>query len=134
MFKGLLLFALGLITAIYTTFILTLLWGWFVAPAFHVSRISFWMMYGLVLLVNLLRGNDLEGKDMEDDLRWELLMTGIDACIPEDKKEGVEKEREYLNKGVWKVLGAFSAAQLIGNTITLGIAFVVHLIASGGLL
>jgi hypothetical protein len=70
---------------------------------------------------------------MEDDRRWELLMTGINACIPEDKMEGVEEEREYLNKGVWKVLGALGVAQLVGNTITLGIAFVVHLIASGGL-
>lgn len=131
--KGVLLFALSLITAIYTTFILTLLWGWFVAPAFHVARISFWIMYGLVLVASLFRGHGLEEKDMEDDRRWELLMTAVKACVPEDRREEVEAEQKYLSKGMWKVLGTLNVANVMANTGILGIAFVVHVIASGAL-
>jgi hypothetical protein len=40
MLKGLLFFILGLTAAGYTTFVLFLLWDWFVAPAFHLPRIS----------------------------------------------------------------------------------------------
>jgi hypothetical protein len=38
--KGLLFFLLGLMASIYAGFFLFRLWDWFVAPAFHLPRIS----------------------------------------------------------------------------------------------
>jgi hypothetical protein len=37
---GLLFFVLGLTASTYTGFFLFRLWDWFVAPAFHLPRIS----------------------------------------------------------------------------------------------
>jgi hypothetical protein len=38
--KGLLFFGLGLTATTYMGFVLFRLWDWFVAPAFHLPRIS----------------------------------------------------------------------------------------------
>jgi hypothetical protein len=38
--KGLLVFVLGLMASFYVGFFIFHLWDWFVAPAFHLPRIS----------------------------------------------------------------------------------------------
>jgi hypothetical protein len=70
--KGALFFGLSLIIHLYTTLVLTILWNWFVVPAFHVSDISFWLMYGLVLIVSMF--SNPSDQSLDADRRTKSLM------------------------------------------------------------
>ena len=52
--KIVIIWLVGMVVGLYTTFVLQSLWNWFATEAFHVSQISFWVMYGVVLVVGLL--------------------------------------------------------------------------------
>lgn len=85
--KGLLFFALGLVVHFYTTFILMLLWNWFVTTAFHVGEISFWVMYGMGLIVQVFQNPG--DKQFDDDQRWSRLTILVDACVPDNLRDYV---------------------------------------------
>jgi hypothetical protein len=87
--KSVLFFALSMIVHLYTTLVLTILWNWFVVPAFHVSDVSFWLMYGLVLIVSMF--SNPSDQSLDADRRTKSLMTAIEACIPEDRREGRQR-------------------------------------------
>jgi hypothetical protein len=128
MWKGVLVFVLGLVSGLYTTFVLTILWNWFVVPAFHLSEISFWMTYGLVLVFNLFR--DPGERTLADEQEQEALTTMLEACVPQDRKEYVKEQLESQAKSIWKLMGVSLFSQMVGNTIALGIGFVVHVFAA----
>ena len=121
--RFILLYALSLIVGLYTTFVLTVLWDWFVAPAFHVSEISFWVMYGLMLLIGMLRDN---GKDFEAEHRHKAVAVALDACLPEEKRQQVSEELEGLNEEVWWQAGWKVFGQVVANSLTLAIGFFIH--------
>jgi hypothetical protein len=125
--KSALFFSLSLVIHLYTTLVLTLLWNWFVVPVFHVSQVSFWLMYGLVLVINMLQS---PSEDSNADRRTKTLMTAIEACIPEDHRQLVREELERQNNEIWIDLGALMFGRAFGVTVTLGIAFIVHVLAS----
>jgi hypothetical protein len=126
--KTVLFFAVGLLVNLYTTFVLTICWNWFVTTAFHVSEISFWVMYGLVLVVSLFQ-NPYDASVAEDQ-RWNSALIMIDACVPEDRKQYVKEELEDLKPQMWFEIGSALFGRIVGTTLTLGIAFVVHILAS----
>ena len=126
--KSILAFCLGLVVHLYTTFVLMLLWNWFVVPTFHVGDISFWTMYGLVILVSLFK--DDTDKNFADERRWKALMIAIDACIPPDQKENVKHELEEVKGELWIDIGVGLFGQVLGNSLTLGIGFLIHTFAS----
>ena len=128
MIKGALFFALTMIVHLYTTFVLTILWNWFVVPAFHLSDVSFWLMYGLVLIVNMFHNPAVQTFD--GDRRTKSLMTAIEACIPEDRKEFVREELESQRKEIWIDMGGMIIGVAVGNTVALGVGFIVHVLAS----
>ncbi len=128
MLKGLLFFLLSLITHLYTTFVLTVLWNWFVVPALHVSDISFWLMYGLVLMLSLFRNP--ADQNFENERQWKRVMTAIDACIPEDRRDSVMEELKSQSSEIWINLGLVIFSSALGNTLSLGIGFIVHILAS----
>jgi hypothetical protein len=105
-----------------------LLWNWFVVPAFHVSDISFWLMYGLVLIVSMF--SNPSDQSFDADRRTKSLMTAIEACIPEDRREFVREELESQSKEIWLDVGAMIFGRAFGNTVALGVGFIVHALAS----
>ena len=120
--------SIGLVIHLYTTLVLTILWNWFVVPVFRVSQVSFWLIYGLVLVVNMFQSPSDQTSDA--DRRTKSLMTAIEACIPEDRRESVREELESQSKEIWTDLGALMFGRVFGVTVTLGIAFIVHVLAS----
>lgn len=126
--KGALFFGLSLIIHLYTTLVLTILWNWFVVPSFHVSDISFWLMYGLVLIVNMF--SNPSDRSFDADRRTKSLMTAIEACIPDDRREFVREELESQSKEIWIEVGAAIFGRAFGNTVALGVGFIVHVLAS----
>lgn len=127
MLKGISFFVLGLVSGLYTTFVLTILWNWFVVPSFHLSEISFWMTYGLVLVFNLFR--DPGDRALADEQKQEALTTMLEACVP-DRKEYVREQLESQAKSIWTLMGVSLFSQMVGNTIALGIGFLVHTLAA----
>ncbi len=128
MLKGVLFFLLGLVVHLYTTFVLTVMWNWLVTTAFHVADISFWLMYGLVLVVSLFQ-NPADA-NFAEERRWKGLMTAIDACVPEDRREFLKEELAERKSEIWVEVGSTILARALGNTVAFGIGYVVHILAT----
>ena len=94
-------FLVASIVGLYTTFVLTILWGWFVVPALHVPGISFCVAYGLVLLVGLLRSSS----DFETEHRHNILAAMINACIPAEQRGSMMEQLEELEQESWSKVG-----------------------------
>lgn len=124
--KTVLLYTVSMVVGLYTTFVLTILWGWFAVPAFGVGAISFWVMYGLTMLIELFRSH----ADIEADHRHKIVATMLDACVPTEKREEVTERLAEFSEQIWYEAGWTVFGQIITNTITLGVGFAVHLLAS----
>jgi hypothetical protein len=127
--KGIVLYASSMVVALYTTFVLKFLWAWFVVPAFHITEISFWVMYGTTLLIGLLRQDD-HNNDMWQEHRHAILARMLLACVPSEKMHDVMAELKEHEKSIWSKVKWHIFGQFAGSTITLGIGFVVHMVAS----
>jgi len=93
---------IGSVVSLYTTFVIQHLWNWFATSAFHVSEISFWAMYGLVLLVSLFT----EWQKVGDEPRWKTAYIILEACIPDAKKEEVETQlKQQMEVRIWADAG-----------------------------
>lgn len=122
-----LLYGVSMIVGLYTTFVLTVLWDWFVVPAFHLSAISFWVMYGLTLLISLFQA---PGGDIDTQHRHKIIAIMLDACVPDDRRQQVTEQLQEFTEQIWYEAGWKVFGQIVGNSITLGIGFVVHGLAS----
>lgn len=113
----------GVVVALYITFVLQNLWNWFVVAAFHTSEISFWIMYGIVLTVGMLTEQD---RFMEDQ-QLKTMMAMVDACIPEDRRKGLNEKLEWqADFGSWLEVGLRVIGKVLGGTIVLVIGWSVH--------
>ena len=119
-------FPIGIVVSLYTTFVIQNLWNWFAVPAFHVPEISFWGIYGLVLLVSLLAEGPKSGEKFAAEQRWKNIYHVLDACIPADKKEGVMELIKEENEGVWINVGIEVFQKIVSNTLTLLVGWGVH--------
>ena len=132
--KTVLFWAISIVMGLYTTFALTLLWNWFVVPVFHVAVASFWLVYGLVLIVGLLRFSDNDDEMRESERRLVIVITAIEFCIPEEKREAAKESVQHLMdqqlKGLWFEVGLPIVGQAFATTATLAAGFVVHILAS----
>ncbi len=54
----------------------------------------------------------------------------IDACIPEDRKEFVKEQLEDQKQNIWIEVASVLFGRVFGNAMTLGVGFVVHILAS----
>ena len=122
-----LLYGVSIVVGLYTTFVLVVLWDWFVVPAFHLSPISFWVMYGLTLFISVFRSN---GGDIEVEQRHKVVATLLDACVPDGKREQVKEQLEEFAEEIWYQAGSKVFIQIIANSLTLGVGFVIHVLAS----
>jgi hypothetical protein len=122
-----LLYAVSMIVGLFTAFILTVLWKWFVVPAFHVTAVSFWVMYGLTLSISLFQ---LNGNDLEAEHRHKIVAAMLDSCVPADRREEVKEQLTEFADEIWYKAGWKLFGKVLSNTFTLGLAFVVHVLAS----
>jgi hypothetical protein len=122
--KYLLNFGLSLVVWLYTTFVLTMLWDWFVTPAFHVGEIGYWNMYGLVLVIRLLSPTSEAVPIVAE--KWEHAMKMLEACLPEDKRGEIMGAIEKDKLSTSGQLLVANAIGLVGSTVSLVIGWVVH--------
>ena len=125
--KVILFFVVSMIVGLFTAFVLTVFWEWFVAPAFHVQALSFWVMYGLTMMVELLRSSS---NDIEAELRHKTLAVMLDACVPADRREEVMEQLTEFAERTWYDLGWKLFGRVASNVVVLCLGFVVHLLAS----
>jgi hypothetical protein len=119
----------GSIVGLYTTFLIENLWNWFATSAFHVPEMSFWGMYGLVLLVGLFTTE--VPRSVYDDPQWKGMLIILEACVPDDKREMVTDElKDQIENTMWTdvVVQSFSTSvgKLVGNTFVLVLGWAVH--------
>jgi len=120
--RGIPLLAIAVVVWLYTAFVMQQLWNWFVVGALNVPTISYWSMYGIVIIVGMFREKDT----MKDDDRWERAFTTLKACVPEYKRadidEYVKEQKEgMLGRSWWLIV-----EKLFGNTFTLGLGWTIH--------
>lgn len=127
--KVALFWIIGSVLGLYTTFVIQNLWNWFATSAFHVSEISFWVMYGLVLLIGLFTDN--EGQNLAENQRWKGVLIAMDACIPDGKREEIKAELdEQAQVGIWVEAGLHCFGKVVGTTFVLVLGFVVHMLSA----
>ena len=122
----------GSIIGLYTTFVIQNLWNWFATSAFHVSEISFWRMYGFVLLVSLFTTQPPH--EVSDDPQWKMMWIVLEACVPDDKramlKDQIDDHIQNLERNFWveAILKGFPMAlsTVLANTFALVIGWAVH--------
>jgi len=108
---------------LYTAFVAKQFWDWFVTSAFHLSEISFWVMYGLVMFIGLFT---YYGENPAEELKWKALMIAVQACIPEHRAEEVKEEVKAEADDIWINIFSLAFGKLVGNTVTLVFGWVVH--------
>ena len=112
------------VVGFYQAFIGTFFWSWFVAPALHVSDISFWIIYGLIMTINVFRSSDSAFLERE---HHEHLTKILMFCVPEAFLEAAKQELAdsvSINKVMFSLVG-----QALGLTSVLAMGFVVHILA-----
>lgn len=121
--KGAVLWVIGLVVGFYTTFVLQNLWNWFVTVAFNLPQISFWVMFGIVLMIGM-----FDKDTTEDEIRFKALSTVVEACVPFEKQDEVNHELKLQGDGIWFTVGTTIFGKILVNTLTLAAGFAVHLI------
>jgi hypothetical protein len=119
--------AFELVLSLYTVFVLMKLWDWFVAPTFNLSPISFWMMFGLTLVVRIFRSQGSGAAWKQRILQKIEAM--VDACVPDGQREVLKEKFKKIEGPVWlQVMAPFGS--ILDETFMLGVGFAVHKLAS----
>jgi hypothetical protein len=113
------------VIGLYTAFVLQLLWNWFVTAAFHVPRISFVVMYGILIILDLLADNLSD--ELTQHLQFKALSIAVDACVPESKQEAVREALEVETAGLPLLLGLQMFRRAVGTTFAFVLGAIVHL-------
>jgi len=125
--KFLLFYAVSMTVGLFTAFVLTELWRWFVVPTLHVDTVSFWVMYGLTMLIDILRS---DGSDFDSEHRHKIVAVMLDACVPAERREEVREQLTEFTQQMWYEAGWKLFGKAAGNALTLALGFVVHILAS----
>jgi hypothetical protein len=118
-------FGMSLLDGAFKTFVLMLMWNWFVSPVFHTGELSFWQTFGLLLVVQLFTGGQYTENPVQT-MRWLNLFSIVQACVPEHKNEGVREELKERTEGLWGEIGISMFSQLAGYALTLGLGWLIH--------
>ncbi len=117
-----LMWAVAIVGWFYTTFVLQSLWNWFVVAALNAPQISYWIMFGLHLMIQVIAQRD----DSKDELRWKWVDIVLTRCIPEERREEVAEEIQAEKDQLAAQLGLRVFSIAFGNTFVLGLGWVVH--------
>ena len=112
-----------IVVGLYTTFVLQTLWNWFAVPAFHAPEISYWTIYGLLMLAHLI----IDKPTFENDERLKRLAIIVSACVPDEKKEELEEALKADDDDATFKLGTFIFGQVVGSSVAVVLGFVIHL-------
>jgi len=113
-------FLVGPLVGLYTTFVLMRLWNWFATEALHLPEISFWVMYGLVLIIGMFTPGF---GDTGQEYSFKAIATAVDACVPDHKREWVSEQIEGQQSGIWIDVGFKIFGKIFGATCTLAVGF-----------
>jgi hypothetical protein len=119
-----LVFVVWPLISLYTTFVLQQLWNWFATEALHLPKISYWVMYGLVLIIVTFTSNP---GDVQREYTFKAIGIALDACVPIDQKEWVREQLEDQNSGIWGDIALKVFSRILGATCTLVIGWAVHM-------
>ena len=61
-------------SALFSAFVLTVLWGWFIGPTFHVGQISIPMAIGLSVAIGMFTNRSTSSEKSNEKRHWELLL------------------------------------------------------------
>jgi hypothetical protein len=118
------------IIGFYTAFVLQQLWNWFVVPALHVEPAGYWVMYGIDLLILMIRQPDT----LLSEEHWKMAHISIGACIPLDKQQQVREELKSQEDMVWVTFAFDMANKIVVNTAFLAIGWGVQTFSGGTIL
>lgn len=121
--KSLVNLGLSFVVGFYTAFVLMMLWDWFITPAFHVTEIGYFNVYGLVLVVRLLSPTaDAIAVAQQGERETKML----EACIPDGKRAETLSaiEKDSLSNNAQMLLA--NGMEALGSTMSLVVGFVVH--------
>jgi hypothetical protein len=113
----------GPLVSLYRALVLQDLWNWFATRALQLPEISFWVMYGLVLVVGMFTANK---SDMEQEQSFKVLTIAVDACMPDDKREWVRAQLDDLQSRLWIDIGFKIFGEILNITAILVIGWAVH--------
>jgi hypothetical protein len=113
---------IGTLVGLYTAFVGQNLWNWFGASALGLAKISFWQMFGLIMLVQLITEKD----EFTNDQRWTLALNTLSSCVPEEKQEEVDEMLKKHVSQMWIQLGSQAGCKVVGNTVVLVVAWFIH--------
>jgi hypothetical protein len=105
-----------------TAFLLQQLWNWFVIRALHLEPVSYWVSYGIFMLINVFSGYPVS----VEDAKWRRTLLILNACVPYSEREElthqleIEKESDSLD-AVSAIFG-----KVFGTSLTLGVGWAVH--------
>jgi hypothetical protein len=116
-------FLIGPLIGLYRTFVLQNLWNWFATEALHLPVISFWVMYGLVLIIGILTA-DYSDKQQEHAFKTFGIL--LDACVPDDKKEWVREQLDDVQENIWVDVGFMVFGGILDVTVALVLGWAVH--------
>lgn len=60
---------------LWKCYVLSVLWGWFIVPYFHIPQPPIWALYGLMMVVGMFRDVDTEEKETKTD--WKKLFMSL---------------------------------------------------------
>jgi hypothetical protein len=112
----------GIVSSVYAAFVAICLWNWFATGALRLPPVSFLEMLGLLWLIGLLTSRNED----TDAHRWTELWAGIEYLTGDKRRPGLAAARRDVNDTptlMWIPMG-----RLLGNTVTLAMGFVVHLL------
>lgn len=109
--------------SLYITFVIKNLWNWFAAEALNLPQVSFWVMYGIVLMIGMFTS---DFGDIEQKYSFKAFGVALDACVPDDKKAWVLEELEAQQESIWRDVAIIPFMRILGATVTLVIGWGVH--------
>jgi hypothetical protein len=120
--KLLLTFVVGWIVSFYTTFVFQSLWNWFAVQALHAPEIGYWTMFGLLILIRMVKGTN-EAIELD---RHEKLTKLIVTCVPIERQDEVKEEIAEEKKNLHWTLGGTIIGEAVAITFALGMGWAVH--------
>jgi hypothetical protein len=121
--RKILLFVSSLVVGVYTAFVAMCMWNWFAVEALHAPPVSFLQALGLIWLVGLIRGEVPAA-----DPRWQRLFTILEVHTPAEKSAQLADALKKWEKDLWMDVGAAIYLRVLGNTLTLLLAFGLHIL------
>lgn len=120
--KWALMWAVIIVVGFYTTFVIQTLWNWFAVAAFRVPEVSYWTMYGFMLLIHLVT----EKSNFQNEEQGKRLGLLIMACVPEHKLDEVKEEIKIEDDDIGMKLFGLIVGQIAGSSVALALGWGVH--------